>query len=119
MDKNQVYDEPLYYIGIVAKMVDLHPQTLRNYERLGLIEPQRTDGNVRLYSQQDVERLRKITRLTDELGVNLAGVEVILNLLERLDEMQQQLEMMQAAVEAKWDEQRLKALAKQVRDSGS
>ena len=97
MAVNQVdtYEEPLYYIGVVAKMLDLHPQTLRHYERIGLVVPQRTEGNVRLYSQRNVDRLQKINRLTSELGVNLAGVEVILNLLERMDELQQEMERME------------------------
>ncbi len=67
-------DEPCYSISVVAQMVDLHPQTLRNYEQLGLVVPQRTKGNRRLYSAAEVELLRKISRLTQELGVNLAGV---------------------------------------------
>jgi MerR family transcriptional regulator, heat shock protein HspR len=84
--------EPLYYISVVARMVNIHPQTLRNYERLGLVRPTRSDGNVRLYSDQDVERVRKICRLSDELGVNLAGIEIILNLLDRVEQLQQELE---------------------------
>ena len=71
---NTSRDEPCYTIGVVARMVDLHPQTLRNYEQLGLINPQRSDGNIRLYSDHEVERLHKINRLTQELGINLAGV---------------------------------------------
>ena len=96
MDRSEVYEEPLYYISAVARMLDLHPQTLRHYEELGLIQPARTEGNVRLYSLRDVERLRKICRLSDELGVNLAGVEIILKLLDRVDELQQELEKVQA-----------------------
>ena len=94
MDQEEVYDEPLYYISAVAKLVDLHPQTLRHYERLGLVEPQRTDGNVRIYSQRDIERLQQINRLTDELGINLAGVEVILDLLERMQQMRYEMSAM-------------------------
>ena len=96
--------EPCYTIGVVARMVGLHPQTLRNYEQLGLITPKRTSGNIRLYSEQEVERLRKITRLTQELGINLAGVEVILRMSDRIEELQQQvahLEQQLAALQAR------------------
>ena len=66
-------DEPVYYISVAARLVQCHPQTLRTYERLGLVNPRRTRSNVRLYSQRDIERLGQIQRLTQELGVNLAG----------------------------------------------
>ena len=78
----------LYMISVVAEMFDLHPQTLRAYEREGLIRPARTDGNTRLYSEEDLERIELILRLTKDLGVNLAGVQVILNMRERMGEMQ-------------------------------
>jgi MerR family transcriptional regulator, heat shock protein HspR len=85
---------PLYMISVVAEMFEIHPQTLRAYEREGLLQPARTDGNTRLYSQEDLERIDLILRLTKELGVNLAGVEVILNMRERMDEMRQQMNEM-------------------------
>lgn len=85
------HDEPCYTIGVVARMVDLHPQTLRNYEELGLVVPRRTEGNRRLYSPSEVERLRKINRLTQELGVNLAGVEVILHMAEQIESLQMEI----------------------------
>ena len=85
-------DEPMYVISVAARLVNMHPQTLRYYERAGLVHPTRSRGRIRLYSQQDIDRLRKISRLTDELGVNLAGVEVILRLTERLDLLQRELE---------------------------
>lgn len=88
-------DEPCFFISIAARMVSLHPQTLRYYERIGLVKPSRTRGRTRLYSQSDIERLRKITRLTDELGVNLAGVEVILNMSRRIEELQNELARVQ------------------------
>ena len=91
MGGSEVYEEPLYYISTVSKMVNLHPQTLRHYEQLGLIQPARSEGNVRLYSLRDIKRLRRICRLSDELGV-----EIILKLLDRLDQLQQELERMQA-----------------------
>ncbi|MBI3121777.1 MAG: helix-turn-helix transcriptional regulator [candidate division NC10 bacterium] len=78
----------LYMISVVAEMFDIHPQTLRAYEREGLLRPSRTDGNTRLYSQEDLERIELILRLTKDLGVNLAGVEVILNMRERMNDMQ-------------------------------
>ncbi|MDH7603188.1 MAG: helix-turn-helix transcriptional regulator [Armatimonadota bacterium] len=85
-------EEPLYMIGVAAKLCDLHPQTLRTYERLGLIRPARGPNGNRMYSQADIERLRQIQRLTQELGVNLAGVEVILNLLDKMEKMRQEME---------------------------
>lgn len=84
-------DEPCYVISIAAKLVQLHPQTLRYYDRIGLIRPSRTGGRIRLYSQRDVETLRKIVRLTDELGVNLAGVDVIMNMSQRIEDLQRKL----------------------------
>lgn len=83
--------EPVYVISIAAKMVDMHPQTLRLYERLGLLKPARQGLN-RLYSEHDIARLRQIQRLTQDMGVNLAGVEIILNLLEKIEELQDELE---------------------------
>ncbi|HML24783.1 MAG TPA: MerR family transcriptional regulator [Aggregatilinea sp.] len=88
-------DEPCYTIGIVARMVELHPQTLRNYEQMGLVVPQRSGGNIRLYSQREVDRLMKINRLTQELGVNLAGVEIILRLSDQIESLQDQLEALE------------------------
>ncbi len=85
-----------YMISAVAEMYHLHPQTLRLYEREGLLTPSRSDGNTRLYTQEDLERLEAILSLTRDLGVNLAGIEVILNMRTRMDEMQRE---MQAFVE--------------------
>ena len=79
--------EPVYMIGVVVNLTQMHAQTIRLYEKLGLVTPQRKNKN-RLYSESDVERLRQIRRFTQEMGVNLAGVEVILDLLRRLEEMQ-------------------------------
>jgi MerR family transcriptional regulator/heat shock protein HspR len=80
--------DPCYVISVAAQMVSLHPQTLRYYGRIGLVVPARTPGNLRLYSPNDIERLRKICRLTDDLGVNLAGVDVILRLTETIEHLQ-------------------------------
>lgn len=79
-----------YSIGQVAEAYGVHQQTLRQYERLGLLTPSRTGGNTRLYCDADLERLEMILNLTRELGVNLAGVEIILNMRDRMEEMQQQ-----------------------------
>lgn len=84
-------DRPLYLISVVAEMLGVHQQTLRTYEREGLIRPSRSDGNTRLYSQENIERIELILRLTRELGVNLAGVEVILNMREHMESMQRQM----------------------------
>ncbi len=81
-------DEASYMISVVAKQYDIHPQTLRLYEREGLLQPSRTEGNTRLYSREDLERLETILSLTRELGVNLAGVEIILNMREKIERMQ-------------------------------
>ena len=81
----------LYMISAVAQRYNIHPQTLRLYEREGLLRPSRTDGNTRLYSDEDLERLETILTLTRELGVNLAGVEIILNLRERMAQMQHEV----------------------------
>ncbi len=85
-------DEPCYVISVAAKMVGMHQQTLRYYERAGIIEPSRSRGNIRLYSARDIERAQQIKRLVEDLGVNLAGVEVILNMKEQMDKMQIQVE---------------------------
>lgn len=87
-------NKPLYIISIVSEMLDLHPQTLRQYERLGLVNPQRTSGNTRLYSEEDLETLKFILTLTKDMGVNLAGVEVILNMRSQIEELQNQNEQM-------------------------
>ncbi|GAB4437409.1 MAG: hypothetical protein Kow00120_04710 [Anaerolineae bacterium] len=89
-------DEPVYAIGVVARLVNLHPQTLRNYEDEGLVVPQRSEGGFRLYSPRDLERLHKINRLTNDLGVNLAGVHVILNLTEQIETLQEEVEALRA-----------------------
>jgi MerR family transcriptional regulator/heat shock protein HspR len=89
-------DEPLYVISIAARIVGMHAQTLRQYERVGLVEPKRTRGNIRLYSRADVARLRQVQRLINDLGVNLAGVEVILRMGERMQAMEREMETLRA-----------------------
>ena len=89
-------NEPRYGISIAARMVGVQTHTLRYYERIGIIEPYRSRGNIRLYSDGDIGRLRRAKTLMDELGVNLAGVEVILRMLERMTELQSRLEEIEA-----------------------
>ena len=81
-----------YMISSVAELYGLHPQTLRLYERVGLLKPSRSQGNTRLYTYTDLERLEVILTLTREMGVNLAGIEIILNMREKMAEMQQQMQ---------------------------
>jgi MerR family transcriptional regulator, heat shock protein HspR len=81
-----------YMISAVAELYQLHPQTLRLYERVGLLKPSRSQGNTRLYTDSDLERLEVILNLTRELGVNLAGIEIILNMRDKMGEMQSQME---------------------------
>jgi MerR family transcriptional regulator, heat shock protein HspR len=88
-------DRPRYMISVAAELVGMHPQTLRIYETKGLIRPKRTAGNTRLYSEADVERLRLIQRLTNELGLNLAGVEQVLRLEDELRRMHRRLDRME------------------------
>jgi MerR family transcriptional regulator, heat shock protein HspR len=82
------YDEPVYLISIVAKILEIHPQTLRQYERENLIIPSRSDGRIRLYSQRDIDKIKMILRLTRELGVNLSGVDIILRLKDQMEKME-------------------------------
>jgi MerR family transcriptional regulator/heat shock protein HspR len=84
----------VYMISVAAELAEMHPQTLRMYEARGLIEPQRSPKNTRLYSQRDVERLRRIQRMTSEQGLNLAGVRALLKMEERVEKMRGELERM-------------------------
>jgi MerR family transcriptional regulator/heat shock protein HspR len=90
-DRKTPSDEPVYLISVAARMCGLHPQTLRLYERLGLVQPHRVGNSKRLYSEADIARLRRIQRLTQQMGVNLAGVEIILRLLERIEQMNREM----------------------------
>ncbi|MCJ7621109.1 MAG: MerR family transcriptional regulator [Anaerolineae bacterium] len=99
-NEDSLYDAPCYVISVAARMVELHPQTLRYYERVGLIAPQRSGGNRRLYSPREIEHLRAITRLVEELGVNLAGVEVVFHMRRRMEEMQAEMDRTHAEFEA-------------------
>ncbi len=91
-------DEPCFVISIAARMVGLHAQTLRYYERVGLIWPSRSVGRQRLYSPADIERLRRIKAFTDEMGMNLAGAEVALKLVERIEELENEVRRLTAQV---------------------
>ncbi len=91
-------DEPCFVISIAARMVGLHAQTLRYYERVGLIWPSRSVGRQRLYSPADIERLRRIKAFTDEMGMNLAGAEVALKLVERIEELENEVRRLAAQV---------------------
>jgi MerR family transcriptional regulator/heat shock protein HspR len=88
-------DRPRYMISVAADLVGMHPQTLRMYESKGLIRPKRTAGNTRLYSEADLERLRLIQQLTNELGLNLAGVEQVLELQDEVERMRRRLNRME------------------------
>jgi MerR family transcriptional regulator, heat shock protein HspR len=88
-------DRPRYMISVAADLVGMHPQTLRTYEAKGLIRPQRTSGNTRLYSEADLERLRLIQQLTTELGLNLAGVEQVMHMQDEVTRMRRQLERLE------------------------
>ena len=83
-------EQPIYVISIAARLVGMHQQTLRYYERAGLVEPKRTDGNIRMYSNSDIEKIRTAQQLIDELGVNLAGVESILRMNEQIVGLQEE-----------------------------
>ncbi|MCL5036111.1 MAG: MerR family transcriptional regulator [Chloroflexi bacterium] len=90
---------PFFTISVVSEMLEMHPQTIRNYERLGLIRPHRTRGNVRLFSHEDVQRLQRINSFT-ELGVNLAGVEMLLRMADNMESMRQEMEEEMRRMEA-------------------
>ena len=90
MEKNS-YIEPVYLISVVADILGVHPQTLRQYEREGLIKPSRTNGKIRLYSQKDINHIKYVLTLTKEIGVNLAGVDIILRLNKRIEELEKDM----------------------------
>ena len=91
-----------YMISAVAELYQLHPQTLRLYERVGLLKPSRSQGNTRLYTDADLERLEVILNLTRELGVNLAGIEIILNMRDKMSQMQSEMEAFMKFVRNEW-----------------
>jgi MerR family transcriptional regulator/heat shock protein HspR len=96
MDEMFGYEEPVFIISVAARMLGVRTQTLRYYERLGLVEPARTRGNQRVFSRRDIERVQRIRGLMDDLGVNLAGVEVVMRLLERLSTAEHEIERLKS-----------------------
>ena len=88
-------DEPCYVISVAARMVGMHAQSLRYYERMGILTPSRSRGRIRLYSQADINRLRQIKRLINDLGVNLAGADIIIRMNERIRQMEEEIEELQ------------------------
>ena len=102
MNQQQTYNDndPCYVISVAARMVGMHAQSLRNYERMGLIQPGRSQGRVRLYSQSDIERLRNIQRMVQDLGVNLAGVDVIMNMRQRMQQMEREMALLREELQA-------------------
>ena len=99
VSENQFREEPCFVISVAARMVGVHAQTLRYYERVGLIWPSRTGGRQRLYSMADLERIRRVKSLTDEMGVNLAGAEVALKLMGRIEELEGQVQRLASEVD--------------------
>jgi len=93
-------DRPRYMISVAAELVGMHPQTLRIYESKGLLRPKRTSGNTRLYSEADLERLRLIQQLTNDFGLNLAGVEQVIRLEDELEQMRRRLDRMERQMHA-------------------
>src|SRR4051812_21420420 len=95
----EMADMACFVISVAARLLNVHPQTLRYYERAGLIAPSRSKGNIRLYSPGDIQRAMQIKRLIEDLGVNLAGVEVIIRLTDKLREQEQELQALRARLE--------------------
>jgi MerR family transcriptional regulator/heat shock protein HspR len=91
----EINEEPRYVISVAARMLDTETYTLRYYEKVGIIEPHRSRGNVRLYSDRDIALLHRVKALVDDMGINLPGVEVILRMMEHINEMQKELEQAQ------------------------
>jgi MerR family transcriptional regulator/heat shock protein HspR len=98
MNRDRYDNEPRYVISVAARMLDIQTHTLRYYEKVGIIEPSRSRGNVRLYSDRDIALLQRVKSLVDDMGVNLPGVEVILRMMQRMGEMQNELEEAQKEV---------------------
>ena len=96
--ENQFRDEPCFVISVAARIVGVHAQTLRHYERVGLIWPSRTVGRQRLYSMADIDRLRRLKALTEDMGLNLAGAEVALKLMNRIEELETEVKHLTEAV---------------------
>jgi MerR family transcriptional regulator/heat shock protein HspR len=98
MNKERFDTEPRYVISVAARMLDMQTHTLRYYEKIGIIEPHRSRGNIRLYSDRDIALIQRVKSLVDDMGVNLPGVEVILRMMQRMSEIQMELEQAQREV---------------------
>ena len=98
MNRERYDSEPRYVISVAARMLDMQTHTLRYYEKVGIIEPRRSRGNIRLYSDRDIALLQRVKSLVDDMGVNLPGVEVILRMMQRMVEIQNELEQAQREV---------------------
>jgi MerR family transcriptional regulator/heat shock protein HspR len=92
------YEEPVYLISVVASILCVHPQTLRQYEREGIIRPSRTEGRMRLYSQQDIDQIKLVLKLTKEIGVNLAGVDIIMRLRQDINRLEDEVDRLRDAL---------------------
>ena len=97
-EDQRLREEPCFIISVAARIVGVHAQTLRHYERQGLIWPSRTTGRQRMYSMADIERIRRVRTLTEDMGVNLAGVEVALKLMQRVEELEQEISSLRETV---------------------
>jgi MerR family transcriptional regulator/heat shock protein HspR len=95
MERNE---EPRYVISVAARILGTQTYTLRYYERIGLVEPKRSQGNIRLYSDRDIDQLRRVRTLVEDMGVNLAGVEVIMRLVQKMGEMQNEMDKLESEV---------------------
>ena len=98
MNTDRYSEEPRYVISVAARMLDMQTHTLRYYEKVGIIEPGRSRGNVRLYSDRDIALLQRVKSLVDDMGINLPGVEVILRMMAHVSELQDQLEQAQGEI---------------------
>ncbi|MFB3140954.1 MAG: helix-turn-helix transcriptional regulator [Candidatus Acidiferrales bacterium] len=117
MAKKKKAEKVGYMISAVAEKYSLHPQTLRLYERVGLLRPSRSEGNTRLYTEEDLERLEVVLAMTRELGVNLAGVEVILNMREKMERLQEQVEDFVGFVNAELERMRDRSMQERFRNA--
>ncbi len=97
-EEGRLREEPCFVISVAARIVGVHAQTLRHYERQGLVWPSRTSGRQRMYSMADIERIRRVRTLTEDLGINLAGAEVALKLMERVEELEQEAAVLRETV---------------------
>jgi MerR family transcriptional regulator/heat shock protein HspR len=110
------FNEPLFVISVAARLVEMHPQTLRKYEREGLIAPSRTQGNLRLYSDRDIEQLRQVKYLVEDRGLNLSGVQLALDLTRRIRALREQTEAIRAVAAQQRPEQRAAECYANLRD---